>query len=474
MLLLFAALACAPDPTDEGISAPAGGASAAAPEEEEEGLYADTITTVGAGGPYLGDFFPYRDVLERRFELVDAEVLDAQTALVVGRPGYLVVELDDGALVEGLIEEDLFDVALDTSSGVAWATAGYTATLYPLDMRDRTRPDVGAPIALPTIAADVGAGGGRVLVAARDAGGLLFDGQGAPLATVEVAWAGGAAVDGDRALLADGSELLLLDLSGDAPVELDRLALSGEVADLALSGGRAAAALGSRGVQVIEVAGDHLVDRDRLDTYGGCFSVAIDGDTLWAAAWYHTVAIDLAPEAPQVLGHEDAQDTAMGVGAGHGRAIVADWSWSTSLARTPDADLAPEIVTEPVIWINEPGDVVSIPFSNGGSAPLEIDLSLAHCEATLDPTSLTLAPGERVTVDAQLPNTLEDMACRWLSDDPDEPSGLQALRVADASLGAVHEDFELMGFVPGEDTLNPYRLSDYRGDVVVLFYFAVS
>jgi len=40
------------------------------------------------------------------------------------------------------------------------------------------------------------------------------------------------------------------------------------------------------------------------------------------------------------------------------------------------------------------------------------------------------------------------------------------------SVGVEHEDFELLGITWPDTTLESYRLSDYRGDVVFLAYFA--
>ena len=126
-------------------------------------------------------------------------------------------------------------------------------------------------------------------------------------------------------------------------------------------------------------------------------------------------------------------------------------------------------------WMSEPGGRLTISFANGGAAPLTITLAgddALGCSVAFTPNALTIAPGERVTVEARLPALMADTMCRWTSNDPDEAIGWLDLRVPSQSLGQPHEDFELMGFTAPNTELTPYPLSDQRGQVVVLFFFA--
>ena len=59
----------------------------------------------------------------------------------------------------------------------------------------------------------------------------------------------------------------------------------------------------------------------------------------------------LGGEEPVVLGHEDVAQSALGIGASNGRAVVADWFFVSMLERQ-EGLAGPELVTQDAVWLS--------------------------------------------------------------------------------------------------------------------------
>jgi len=451
--------------TDTGLPTPAG-----LPQGFTSG---DPITLVETVRPAIDDN-PHSG-----FESVDTIIVDDQYGFSVGQGGWVLTDLDTGELLGAEQADRGYYITLDEESAVAWVSTREFG-IYSLDISDFSdvrmerstwRPAEGA------YAEDLSYDDGRLAVATT--GGVSFftvtSGTGHDeVSFVPAAQPKGMALHGDRALYTDGYDLVLLDVSDlTDPVELDRVTMNGKGHDIAFDGARVGVALGGYGFGVFDVEGDVIIDRGDFETPGSCFSVDLDGEYLWAAAWEQVVLAWVGDGDPVVLGHEPITQYGLGVGASSGRAAVADWYYVTTFLQTPETG-GPEIDVASKISMSPDGDYDVVTFTNAGAQTLEVTLTPPDDTAfTIGETELIIEPGRSGYTTLEFAGGQTSTELRFTSNDPDETSGEVILSSQQTSVGSPHQDMELWGIQPPSTDLALYNLQDQRGSVVLLVYFAL-
>lgn len=397
-----------------------------------------------------------------RIEWMDAAIFDENLGLVVGQGGFMTMGLDPPAILAKVEAERAYRVAVD-------GHIAYLATrihgVYSLDLSDPSHPWMSQTRAISEgFHEDIAADAGRVLVGALDDGAILLDPALDTLGVIPASYAFGVALQGDRALVADDDALVLWDISDPAaPVELNRAALRATGRDIAWQGEQVAVAMGGQGVAVFSLAEDTLEHRGDLEFPGTSYSVSIDGDDLWIAGWEVAALAWLGEGGPVVRGHEPVQQSAMGVSARDGEALVADWMFATVLSSVPGV-AGPELHVPERIGLGSEGASVALPLRNWGALPMEITLEAQGVSVSGD--HFNLAPGEQAT-----PVLTGTGSLKVRSDDPDEGSLSVDVYLAELGIGSPHPDFDLAGFTWPDRQQRPYRLADAAGQVLMLAYF---
>jgi len=410
------------------------------------------------------------------FELVDAEMINDDYALTVGQGGFAVSSMVDGSLVVQGDADRGYDVAIDGDR--AWVATRYSK-LYELDLSVPTAPAIIDSIELgdPTHQ-DVALDNGLMLVGWLDQGAVIIDtNTHNQIGRLDVESARGVALQGDRALVGDEvggqPQLVLFDVTvADSAVELDRVNLSGPAYDIAWEDDSVATAEGGVGAGVFTVVDDHLESRGQLSLPGTVLSVALDGDYLWLAAWEVAALAWVGDGDPVVLGHELPTESAMGITARNGRAMVADWFHTTALQANQGL-AGPELVMDSTVYFDGgQTDSERMEVWNAGAMDLELSLEIASGDYSVSESSITLAPGERKTLLISPTSGAGVGALSWSSNDPDEPTGTVQFQMATTSVGTQHPDFEMSGFTWPDAILTNFRLTDFEGEVVFLAYWA--
>lgn len=410
------------------------------------------------------------------YEWTDAASIDSDWAIATGQGGYGIISMADGTLVH---QENLRRALRAASDGrhaiLASRNDGFMLVDVSAGPDTRGSLEFRSP-SLPGPHEDVAIEGERVLVGWHDNGGVFLGLDGSLLGTLPATDAFAVALQGDRALLTDGPELVLFDVTDvSAPVELDRAAMTGEGRDLDWEGSHAVVGMGGVGTGIWSVVDDTLTHRGDVRTPGTAMSVAVDGDAAWIGAWAVTALVDLTADPPIVVGHETPEDSAMGVAAAGGRAVVADWFSSGAYARVPDT-AGPEVhLPEQLFFDIDQASAQSMTVTNHGALELTVAFDTPVAGFAVDPASVELAPGESALVQVRWPEDTRPPAAslEWTSNDPDEATGRIALGPADQGTGTAHEDFTLPGFQIDGDGTELWTLSEARGKVVVLVYWAL-
>ena len=406
-------------------------------------------------------------------EWMDAEVIGTDRAIVAGVSGWAWYDLEN---TEPLLEEfsqRTYRLSLDRDEMRAYfATRASNLVVVDVSTDSPTPIEIWVPKITQGYHEDIAADGGIVLLGGLDEGLIVLDRDLERLATVEATEAFGCALLDDRGLYADGSTLILLDLSNpESPIELDRADLRGTGRDIAYDGTHVAVATGGTGVDVFSVADDALVAEGELDLPGSAFNVALDGDWLWIASWEVVGLAWLGEGGPVMVGHEPPKQSAMGLGVNDGVVAVGDWQ-NLTVMHHEDGLAGPEFHDVSPIWVDPNSDEpVAVKLTNWGAMDLELELTPTQ-GYELSSSALTLSPGGSETLQLTPPGDQGELAViSYTSNDPDEPEGQLTVRSSTTQIGSTHQDFELLGFTPPDTTLEAYQLSDYLGQVVVLVYF---
>ncbi len=411
------------------------------------------------------------------FEHVDAEVIDEDWGILVGQGGFTIASLHDGSIeLQYNAERGYFVGVADDR---AWVGTKY-AGAYEVDLGDPTNPRVNRRLANSGVAhMDLDFDGEFILLSELASGARLIDDASlADIADFPVQNARGAALGDGIALICDEvddqAQLVLFDLSTpSSPVELDRVDLRSVCHDVSVQGDKVVAALGGNGVSVFRIDDGTLVDRGRVSLPGTTTGVDIDGDVAWTGSWEVVGMVWIGDgSTPVSIGHEEVSESAMGIGAGHGKAMVADWFHATAMERVEGVG-GPELVAPDRVYLaNGQTADERMELWNNGAFDLDIQLTVTNGEISLDQSALVLTPGQRSTVliDPGSMNTGGQIALT--TNDPDEASATVRVDISISALGAPHPDFELQGFAWPEGEVANYRLTDFTGEVVFLAYWA--
>jgi len=408
------------------------------------------------------------------YEWVDAAPINDDWAIVVGQGGYGIVSMADGELVHQERERRALRVDSDGQHAIL-GTRSDGLLLVDVSPGEATRGAVSLrPAGLRGVHEGVAIDGSRILVGARDGGGLLLDLDGTSLGVLPASDAFAVGLSGDRAIVTDDDILLLYDITTPSePIELARATMSGEGRDVSWHGDTLVVGMGGVGTSFWSTEGDALRHRGDITTSGSALSVATDGTYAWIGAWEVTVLVDLQDDEPRLLGHETPVYSALGVASSNGRAMVADWFASTALEAVPGV-AAPEVEGPDTLWfsaLDEPSRAAT--FRNHGPLDLEVSLEVDG-EANLSEDAFTVGAysSHQVTVEWTGDRT-RGTYIHWTTNDPDEPTGTLALRLADQGVGTLHEDFTLPGIELPDGDESTWTLSDTRGKAVVLVYWAL-
>ena len=409
-------------------------------------------------------------------EWVDATMLTDRYGLTVGVGGWAVVDSETG---ERIFQEDVPRAYRVDSDGQTLVATTRQGQVLRADLSDPTNPVKGRDYFMGGDAAneDIAVDGNLVLVGWTSEGGVLYDltsERGDPVGTLPVDWAFAVGLSGDRAVVTSHTELSLWDVSDpSSPVGLDAVTLAAEGRDLDFDGVRVVVATGGAGVEVFSVQDDSLVSTGSFTVPGSAMGVALDGDHAWVSAWETVGLAYLGGEEPVVLGHEDVAQSALGIGASNGRAVVADWFFVSMLERQ-EGLAGPELVTQDAVWLSGTDEAVLHPVRNGGAFDLEVTVSVQG-EVTVEPETLSLAPGERANlVVTPSPSMRDPFASLWLTtNDPDETEVEVRMSLPEGNIGSTHGSLALQGFTLPEGTPQAFSLDDQRGKVVLLVYFAL-
>lgn len=406
-------------------------------------------------------------------EWMDAEVLEDGRTVLIGVTGLAIVDTETGEalrLPEGHGDGRAYRLAVDNDI-VYMASRADSIRRVDISGDDPVFMDNG-PGTQPTTGyhEDISAEGGIVLLGGLDEGLKVLDDTLQTLATVEATSAFGVKKFGDRGLYTDADELVLLDLTDPTnPVELDRLTTAGTGRDIDVEGTRVAVAMGGSGVEIFRLEDDKLLSRGTLTLPGSAFGVDVDGDWAWIAAWETVGLAWLGAGGPVMVGHEDPVQSAMGLGARDGVAVIGDWMNITYMKRAGDF-MGPEVHDPgPILYQQGATDPLPVLYTNYGAETLEMELSIGS-DWSLSETSLTIEPGASELVTAT-PGATQTMRIDWTSNDPDEATGHTNLDTATTGVGTTHPDFSLLGFTPPETATDTYSLSDYAGTNVFIAYF---
>ncbi|MFT5683285.1 MAG: hypothetical protein ACI8RZ_004216 [Myxococcota bacterium] len=452
----------AENPADSGVSLEDTGDTTAPPDGFTLG---DPITTTG----FMLD-------VVTGYEWTDAVMLDASTALLGGVTGYGIFDVDTAELIGDYREARSYRV--DAHNGLAIVVERTEPPLV-IDVSDPRNPSDHArgsgDMRDGTAYQDVAIHDGLILIGWQEQGARFFSDRLNELGTFPGEQVFAVELFEDRALITDLDALILLDVTDpSAPTEITRTDLPGEGRDLSVSGSHVAVGMGGLGVMVFDLTDDVLTPRGQVTPPGSSTGVSIDGDYLWIAGWEQVALAWLGEGGPVVLGHEEPSQSAMGIGAGFGRAVVGDWYAASALAVNEGVG-GPELVIEDTLWFTEGGSSQSIRIRNNGIFDLTLSLEAPTTGFSAEAADLTLAPGESHTLTITPPDTRDEGPglLAYTSNDPDEQSGVIELDWTSLGVGSTHPDFSMQGFTLPDKTLSTFTLSDYEGQAVYLAYWAM-
>lgn len=303
-----------------------------------------------------------------------------------------------------------------------------------------------------------------------------------------IANAWGVAVVGETVYVADGSgALVTVDVSNPAaPVVLGSVAIAGSAqsVEVDVDSQIAYVAAGQGGLVAIDVSNPAQPTQIAVaDTPGTALQVALDGTRAYLADWNDVRVFDIStPTSLVQIASERVEvgggfPRVLGIGAHNDVAFLGEWAGLYSYQLYPDRKA-------PDLWLSErtidfgtlaagAKDAAVVILRNDGLERLVVwGVESSSSEFSTDKQQLIIEPGEVTTLEvlhesADGLRTAGTLTLR--SDDPNDqarPIGLEA-NGPGVGVGDAAPEIEL-NLVNG----NTWRLSDQRGEVVLLSYFA--
>jgi hypothetical protein len=288
---------------------------------------------------------------------------------------------------------------------------------------------------------------------------------------------------GQHAFVADGSGgLVVVDVtSPSAPVVVASAPTSGAAVDVDVNGALAVVCTGSKGFDIFNVvnpAAPVLVGS--ANTSGLAITAVIAGTKVYVADWDDVEVFDIStPSLPTLVGGEDTPVRAMGLGATDDLVVVADWSKMRVYRTGPTTRGDIHVTNESINFGGIPvGDTVDTVFTIGNTGGGAVNVDKVEVFDTnftvLDPGPFTIPAGGTQDVGISFYHSAPGYDATFIkitSDDTDEDVltfPLQAddrpldLAIGDVAPAFTHTDLDGV----------QHSLSDYRGRVVVMAFFA--
>jgi len=301
------------------------------------------------------------------------------------------------------------------------------------------------------------------------------------LTDLENAW--DVAFVADHILVADGAGGLAVVDGSDvtAPFLVQRLPTAGAAVDVDVEGNLAAVAAGSGGVDLFDVSDpEAVVYLATVDTPGLAMAVALTTGLLYVAD-YNTIEVyDVSvPTSPTAVGWEDTPIRAMGLDARADLVVVADWANVRFYRQGPSTRGDIHVAVSSIEFgAVAAGTVVDTTFfiANTGGASVQIDeiVEFGAAFSLSEPTSFSLAPGSSAEITLTFAPEVEGYDATFVrigSDDSDEDVITFPVTADDQpwvlDVGEEAPDFTLTDMGGALHTL-----SDYRGRIVVVAFFA--
>ncbi len=337
----------------------------------------------------------------------------------------------------------------------------------------------------------IAAVGGKLYVAMHDRGLAVMQPSGDTLTELGVAsgfraaWS--VAVSGKYAYVADaGGSMGVVDISDSTkPKRVASLETGGSAQSIVVANGLAYLAAGAAGLLIVDI-GDPLAPSivSRTKTNGSALQVTVDGSRAYVANWADARIYDVRdPKTPtliaaEIVKTEEAASRVLGMSGVGDVAFVGEWTGMYSF-RLNSQQRAPHI-TSRLKRLDfdrtaaKEASKRSISFRNEGSAPLTVSSVSVSGDGFIVAKQLpvTVASQDSFSIEVSFaPTSSEQHEGELLivSNDPDESEVRISLVGNQSGLGVGDPAPEInLTLVDG----GQWRLSEQRGKVVVLAYFA--
>ena len=425
-------------------------------------------------------------------ELQDVEV-DADRAYIFGVGGLAVVQILDplNPVEIGRYEPPghpyvrFYRGAVSNGFGYGGAREDLLMVIDLAAVGDPFRTDVVGEPGMSYEGCDVAAGH---LFACRHGDGMQILSLLAPQTPLEVAVftdlvnAWDVEVRDGLAYVADGiGGLAIVDVSDPAaPFLVGRFTSLGATVDVDLYGDVAAIVSGSAGLELVDISDPaNPVQLSHHDTSALAITVAVDGDRAYVADWDDIEVVDISnPTAPVAVGRENTPVRVMGLAARDDLVYVADWStmriYDFGPSTRGDVEL-PVTIAFGDVPVGTVVDTMLTVANTGGGVLNVTDIQTFDDAFTLTPPlSFALAPGESRDVPLRYNNQVPGFDVTFVrvdSDDSDEPQ-MNVPVTGEPAPGDLELGDAAPNFVLFDMDGKPHRLSQYRGRVVVLAFFA--
>ena len=290
-------------------------------------------------------------------------------------------------------------------------------------------------------------------------------------------------LSGQYAFVADGAGgLAVVNISNPVlPVLVTSVATSGSAVDVEVSGSTAVVCTGSAGIDIFDISDPTApVLVGSANTSGLAITAAIAGNLVYVADWDDVEIFDIStPSSPIPVGGEDTPVRAMGLDARSDLVVVADWSrlriYNTGPTTRGDIHVTTESINFGIVPVGATVDT-TFTIGNTGNGPINVSVveDFGDNFTILDPGPFTIPAGGTRDVAVrffQAEPGFDGTFIKITSDDTDEGSLSFPVQADDNPLllavGRIAPDFTHLdrGGVS-------HSLSDYRGRIVVMAFFA--
>ncbi|MGC6510524.1 MAG: hypothetical protein ACON4U_19055 [Myxococcota bacterium] len=260
----------------------------------------------------------------------------------------------------------------------------------------------------------------------------------------------------------------------DSPLYLGHTVAKGGVQDLTISedGNALYAAVGAFGLETFSLDNPERPESvGHIPIHHSAVAVDIGGSNLWVATQRDIVLFDAqVPLTPKLIATEQTEQWAMTVSATEHYAYVGDWGYLRTYERTPNVVASDLDLSVNLLQLQANGQI-KVRASNFGNSPLQLQGATSSSpELIVEASSATLDSGESGWLRITTTEDFDTAEVCIASNDPDEP--VQRIKVTASGeggtdLGTAAPDFTLVD-LEGQS----HTLSDYRGQPVLLCYFA--